>query len=119
MPPKKELQGKDLKEVKDANGVYLVQALRNQSQKGGGFVEYIWPKPGAGDVPKLSYAEMIPGTNYWIGTGVYLDNIESFTSEMTSDIAEKVNAMMLNMMMVSGVIFFCDYCGVSYDFIWG
>ncbi len=75
LPPKKESQGKDLAETKDKNGVYLVRDLQSKAKAGGGFVEYIWPKPGSADTPKLSYAEMIPGTDMWIGTGVYLDNI--------------------------------------------
>jgi methyl-accepting chemotaxis protein len=36
LPPKKELQGKDLGELKDKNGVYLVRELRDKAQGGGG-----------------------------------------------------------------------------------
>lgn len=76
LPPKKELQGKDLSGVKDKNGVFLVSELDKLAHDGGGFLTYIWPKPGKGDQPKLSYAQLIPGTDMWVGTGVYLDNIE-------------------------------------------
>ncbi len=75
LPAKKELQGKDLDNLADKNGVHPVREMNNVSRAGGGFVEYIWPKPGKGDQPKLSYAEPIPGTDMWIGTGVYLDNV--------------------------------------------
>ena len=78
LPPKKELQGKDLADMKDKNNVYLARELRDRAKEGGGFVQYIWPKPGAGDVPKLGYAEMIPGTDMWLGTGVSLDNINKY-----------------------------------------
>ena len=105
LPPKKELQGKDLGNLKDKNDVYLVRALRDQAHAGGGFIEYIWPKPGAGDVPKLSYAEMIPGTDFWIGTGVYLDNIEAYTTAMESGISEKANAMSFRMLTIAGLVF--------------
>jgi methyl-accepting chemotaxis protein len=60
-PVKKENQGKNLGELKDKNGVYVIQELDRKAKAGGGFVSYIWPKPGSGDTPKLSYAEMIPG----------------------------------------------------------
>ena len=76
LPPKKELQGKDLGHLKDKNGVFFVQEMA-KTAKSGGFVEYIWPKPGAGDMPNLSYAEAIPGTDMWIGTGVYIDNVQT------------------------------------------
>ena len=76
LPPNKSVQGKDLAENKDKNGVYFVRELAQRAAAGGGFVEYIFPKPGKGDQPKLAYSEMIPGTKFWIGTGVYIDNID-------------------------------------------
>ncbi len=76
LPPNKSVHGKDLAETKDKNGVYFVRELSQRAAAGGGFVEYIFPKPGKGDQPKLAYSEMIPGTRFWIGTGVYIDNID-------------------------------------------
>ncbi|OGR19121.1 MAG: chemotaxis protein [Desulfobacterales bacterium GWB2_56_26] len=105
LPPKKESQGKDLSETKDKNGVYLVRDLREKAQAGGGFVEYIWPKPGAADTPKLSYAEMIPGTQMWVGTGVYLDNIASYQASMEKDINAQVTANLITMLLIAGAIF--------------
>jgi methyl-accepting chemotaxis protein len=75
LPTNQKLQGKDLAELHDKNGVYLVPELRDKAHAGGGFVRYVWPKPGQGDQPKLSYAEMIPGTDFWLGTGIYIDNL--------------------------------------------
>ncbi|MHC1751033.1 methyl-accepting chemotaxis protein [Humidesulfovibrio sp.] len=76
VPIKPELTGKDLSEVKDKNGVLYVSELAKAAGKGGGFVTYVFDKPGKGIQPKLSYAQPIPGTDYWIGTGVYIDNID-------------------------------------------
>ncbi len=76
LPIAKERQGKDLHGVTDKNGVPYVRELLRKAQAGGGFVEYVFPKPGQGDQPKLAYAAMIPGTSMWLGTGVYIDNIE-------------------------------------------
>ncbi len=105
LPPKKELQGKDLGGLKDTNNVFFVKDMRDSARDGGGFVEYIWPKPGAGDTPKLSYAEMIPGTEMWIGTGVYLDNINTYQSAMSGEISSKVNTITVVMLVISGIIF--------------
>ena len=49
LPPKKAVQGKDMNNTKDKNGVYLVRDLNKAAHAGGGFVSYIWPKPGKGD----------------------------------------------------------------------
>jgi methyl-accepting chemotaxis protein len=105
LPPKKESQGKDLAETADKNGVYLVRELRDKAQAGGGFVEYIWPKPGSADTPKLSYAEMVPGTQMWLGTGVYLDNIDTYKTAMEKDINSRVTTNLVAMIIIAGAIF--------------
>ncbi|WP_242012222.1 methyl-accepting chemotaxis protein [Pseudodesulfovibrio cashew] len=86
LPPKPAAQGKDLKDTKDSNGLYLVRELNKLAHNGGGFLTYVWPKPGKGDQDKLGYAELIPGTDMWIGTGVYLDNVADEKAAIQSDI---------------------------------
>lgn len=69
----KELQGKNLRDYKDGKGKFVIRELSAAAKNGGGFVEYYWVKPGSGaEVRKLGYVEPIPGTDYFIGTGVYL-----------------------------------------------
>ncbi|TIH14082.1 methyl-accepting chemotaxis protein [Marinifilum sp. JC120] len=92
LPPKKALQGKDLSGAKDKNGVYFVKDLDRQARNGGGFVEYVFDKPGKGLQPKLGYAAMIPGTDMWIGTGVYIDNIEAEKTRVGTIIDDAVNS---------------------------
>lgn len=46
MPPKPSMEGTDLGELKDPNGLFLIRELRDAAAKGGGFVEYIFDKPG-------------------------------------------------------------------------
>jgi signal transduction histidine kinase len=69
----KDLQGKNLYDYKDVKGKYVIRALSEASKKGGGFVDFYWVKPGSKEeFPKLGYVEPIPGTDFFIGTGVYL-----------------------------------------------
>jgi methyl-accepting chemotaxis protein len=105
LPTKKELHGKDLGGKQDKNGVYFVRQMYKKAKSGGGFVEYIWPKPGAGDTPKLSYAEMIPGTDMWVGTGVYLDNIDAFKTTAAQDLRKVVRHKTKRTAVVAGLIF--------------
>lgn len=102
-----KLEGKNLIDFKDPQGKLLIRELDRVAQNGGGFVEYVWKKPKQGLKPKLSYARMIPGTTYWIGTGVYIDDIE--------DQASKISATMHNIssdfskklyLLLSGAWFF-------------
>jgi signal transduction histidine kinase len=69
----KELLGKNLYDYKEAKGDFVLRNLSNAAKNGGGFVEFYWVKPGSTDESKkLGYVETIPGTNYFIGSGVYL-----------------------------------------------
>ncbi len=69
----KDLQGKNLYDYKDVKGKYVIRVLSEASKKGGGFVDFYWVKPGSKEESaKMGYVEPIPGTDYFIGTGVYL-----------------------------------------------
>jgi len=88
---KASLVGKDLGQTKDKNGLLFMGELAQQAASGGGYVQYVWPKPEAGDQPKLSYAQMIPGTDLWTGSGVYIDNIDARKAEVATVIEESVS----------------------------
>jgi methyl-accepting chemotaxis protein len=88
VPPKPELTGKDLAAAQDETGVRFVADLAKQAAAGGGFVRYVFPKPGAGSTPKVSYAEMIPGTVLWLGSGVYLDNLNALRASVEADLEQ-------------------------------
>lgn len=59
-PIKPELNGKDLSNLKDPTGKYFFREFVKLCKKrGGGFVNYMWPKPGSDvPVPKLSYVKL-------------------------------------------------------------
>lgn len=101
VPIKPELTGKDLSGVKDKNGVAYVAELAKAAAGGGGFVEYVYDKPGKGLQPKLSYSEQIPGTPYWIGTGIYIDNIEEEKAKINADISGMVKKAVL---VIAGIV---------------
>jgi methyl-accepting chemotaxis protein len=99
-----DLHGNDLGELKDSNGVYMIRELQEAARRGGGFVDYIFPKPGKGDQPKISYARMIPGTSYWIGTGIYVDNIaaeqEATLAQMQKMVATEEIIVIVGMLLL-------------------
>jgi methyl-accepting chemotaxis protein len=70
-------QGQNRFALQDPNGIKIIQELIKAGQSGGGFFSYVYAKPGsATPQPKLSYAAPIEGTNWFIGTGVYIDDID-------------------------------------------
>ncbi|HDP67079.1 MAG TPA: C50 carotenoid epsilon cyclase [Candidatus Marinimicrobia bacterium] len=70
----KDLLGQNLNDYQDCRGKYVIRALSAAAQNGGGFVEYYWIKPGeTGEKRKLGYVEPVKDTEYFIGTGVYME----------------------------------------------
>jgi signal transduction histidine kinase len=70
----KKLVGKDLRDYRDPAGKYVIRELAAAAENGGGFVPYLWLKPGEqGEHKKVGYAAPIPGTSWFIGSGIYRD----------------------------------------------
>lgn len=82
-PAKPELQGKDVMQMQDPNGVYIFKSTTSISKKeGSGFVEYVWPKPGVQKpVGKITYVKLFQPWGWVLGTGVYLDDINKEVSK--------------------------------------
>jgi len=78
-PIKPSLNGKDLSNIKDPNGVYLFkEAVRVATTKGEGTVDYYWSKPGSDKpVAKVSYVKLFKPFNWIVATGIYVDEIEN------------------------------------------
>lgn len=68
----KTLPGKNLSDYQDMRGLFVIRELSAAAQNGSGFVTYYWPHPTTQqEQKKVGYVEVIPGTNYFIGTGYY------------------------------------------------
>ncbi|HVJ52172.1 MAG TPA: cache domain-containing protein [Aliidongia sp.] len=76
-PIKPELEGKNLSEAKDPNGFHLFVGFADAAKKGGGFVSYLWPKPGFDEpVAKISYVKNT-GWGLIVASGLYLDDVQA------------------------------------------
>ncbi|MGI3038470.1 methyl-accepting chemotaxis protein [Vibrio diabolicus] len=74
---KPSLEGKNLYDLKDENGVAVIAGLIDASQKGDGFLYFSWHKPTIdSQAPKLGYAEYLSKWDWVLGTGVYIDDID-------------------------------------------
>ncbi len=78
-PMSPALDGKDLSGYKDPDGIEIFnEFVRTAKQQGSGFVSYRWPMPGASaPVDKISYVQLFKPWNWVVGSGVYLDDIQS------------------------------------------
>ena len=94
------LVGKDLGSLKGPDGSFLIRDLERVAQNGGGTAEFPWQKPGEGVQPKIGSAMFIPGTDIWIGTGVYLSNIDGAQRRLTDKLTDVVRPRIL---MTAGI----------------
>ncbi|WGT66277.1 cache domain-containing protein [Variovorax paradoxus] len=89
------LENKDLSSNKDANGKRLfVSFVDTVKASGAGFVPYLWAKPGSDKpVPKVSYVKGFEPWGWIIGSGVYVDTVQ--TTIMGRIIALSIGAAVL------------------------
>jgi methyl-accepting chemotaxis protein len=80
-PFQPEMVGMDYTNFTDANGKYIFHDfLDTVKTKQAGFVTYVWPKPDdpSGKVyPKLSYVKGFEPWNWIIGSGIYIDDVDT------------------------------------------
>jgi methyl-accepting chemotaxis protein len=104
-PTLSQREGEDLGSTADVNGVYYVRELYTNARNGGGFVEFVFPKPPSMEqAPKLGYVEYIPGTDIWISTGVYIDNIEKAKVEIAGRGSRELRGRMTAIIGIIGIL---------------
>ncbi len=116
VPINKSKNGQDCSDLKDPNGCFFVKEFIKVSKDGGGFVQYFFEKEGKGVQPKLSYVKLIPGTDILIGTGVYIDNIETEKATLASNINKAnftylIYKIILFLLVFSIIIFLSLFIG--------
>lgn len=105
LPTLPELEGQNIIDKQDPKGTPFIRLLDQVARGGGGYVEYWFNKPGKGVLPKLSYARMIPGTGYWIGTGVYVDDVQEKQTRILTEIHGSTSAFLWKLYLVVGNAF--------------
>lgn len=71
-----ERTGGNIREHLDWSGKYYGVELCEVAMRGGGWIEFIWPKPGTEKgLRKISYIYPIPGMRYTVCAGIYNDSM--------------------------------------------
>jgi len=122
-PLKPEMKGKDLSTEEDFSSIQslfydgqiyaknndtikrnvkparlFVEMNRVCAEKGEGFVQYYWPKPGEDPTvgyPKFSYVKLYGPWNWVIGTGMYIDDIDREIAKIKQETRAKVRQAVL------------------------
>ena len=78
-PTNPKLEGQNLSAIRDPDGFAVFnEMVAIAKSKGAGMVDYRWPKPGASDpVAKTSYVKLFEPWGWILGSGVYVDDVQS------------------------------------------
>ncbi|MBY4676305.1 cache domain-containing protein [Marinobacterium sp. CAU 1594] len=114
-PKQPELVGKNLYDMQDRNGDYVIRNLLRLASEGGGFHRYLWRKPSKHDLEdKLSYVVQIPKLNWMMGTGLYIDDIASEVAAIRNDVRRNIrNTFFTVLAIVSGAVLLVVMIGIA------
>ena len=74
-----EMEGENMLDARDTRGKYVIRdMIALAKEEGEGFYEYHWSKPDApgDDFKKISFIKYFPPLDCFIGTGLYVDDME-------------------------------------------
>ncbi len=95
-PRQPELVGTEMWNWRDAKGVPTIQRLIERARAGGGFHRYIWAKPSSHrPAPKLGYVVPVAHWGWMMGTGIYLDDVESALAQVDAQQSRNIDETLL------------------------
>src|SRR4051794_19172974 len=91
-PRQPNLVGRDLSTMRDPAGELTIQQLIGEASKGGGYVRYVWQRPSTGQLaPKLGYVVPLERWGWMIGTGIYLEDVETALARIDGQAAANID----------------------------
>lgn len=95
-PRQPELVGRNLWQLRDADGNLTIQRLMQRAKSGGGFERYNWVKPSSNkSAPKLGYVILMPEWGWMMGTGIYMDDVDQALAKVGAQQFANIRSTML------------------------
>jgi len=105
MHPRPGVVGRNFATAKDARGKLYAKAMADQARlHGSGFVEYYSQKPKTDTsqyFPKLSHVRAIEGWQCYLGTGMYIDDVEGELRALQTSLAGAMAAALAFTVLVA------------------
>ena len=103
--PKPEMEGKDLSGLKDADGKLFIKNIIEAARSGDGFTQYLWDKPSVKKaVEKLSLSRTLDKYQWVLGTGFYIDDIETELAAQRSAAESGLHAELQQNLIISCIM---------------
>ncbi|MBQ4831945.1 cache domain-containing protein [Pseudoalteromonas sp. MMG010] len=96
------IEGQNKIAMTDPNGKKIIVGLLQQAQQGGGAFNYHFQKPNTtGLVEKMGYAAMVPSTNWMVGTGAYMDDIDAELMQYEMTMKENMQSKLTTLCLIA------------------
>lgn len=100
-----EQEGQNKLDMTDPRGTKITVGLLNAAQRGDGHFSYYFKKPNTTEqIEKISYVTMIPGTDWMIGTGAYIDDIDAAVADYRQTITGQLSGLSLQLLLIGFVL---------------
>jgi len=100
-----ESEGKNRLDLQDSNGKYYIKEIIEKAQNGGDFTEYYIPKEdGIVPLPVRAYSVEFKPFGWVIGTGNYIDDVNSLISNASNTLNKQVKSKGILIVLSSLVI---------------
>jgi methyl-accepting chemotaxis sensory transducer len=100
-PMKPSLEGKNLLDLTDPKGNKVIQGLLAAAQRGDGYFNFMFEKPGANQlIDKIGYAVMVNNGEWLLGTGAYIDDIEQEVATYRREAEQALDAQLLRLTLL-------------------
>ncbi|MDD4844815.1 MAG: methyl-accepting chemotaxis protein [Anaerotignum sp.] len=97
----KDTEGTNRADAKDANGFGFIQAIKEQAINGGGYTDFVFPKPGETEAsPKRGYSAYFTAFDLVLGTGNYTDYIDDYIAEQNSIVEAGIHKSVFGLLII-------------------
>lgn len=102
------LEGQNKIDMTDPRGTKIIVGLLDAAKRGDGNFSFYFQKPNTNEqIEKIGYSMMIPGTDWMLGTGAYIDDIdavvEDYRATVTEQMIEKSYAILLIALLLAAI----------------
>ncbi|MFU2071545.1 cache domain-containing protein [Bordetella hinzii] len=117
-PRQPELVGRNLHDMRDRDGNWVIQDLLAAARAGGAAgspIRYLWEKPSVHEtVRKLGYVMEIQPWGWMIGTGIYIDDVQQTLAQVDEAVQSSISEMIRWVGGISALcLVFVAVCGLA------
>lgn len=99
------LEGQNKIDMTDPRGTKIIVGLLNAAKNGDGNFSFYFQKPNTNEqIEKLGYSMMIPGTDWMLGTGVYVDDIDAVVEDYRAAAYEQMMSKSLGVLLIALIL---------------